>query len=154
MDFEAFILFIVLFLNMNTKNAVVTGSSRGIGQAVAQEFAKAGYNLVINSKNADELSASKEEILKAADDAVKVVTFLGDISQEDVCKGLIDTAEKKLGDLDVLVNNAAINGPEKNTTEISSSEWDEVLDINLKGSFFCSREAIKKMLSHKKTLHY
>jgi len=136
---------------MNTKNAVVTGSSRGIGQAVAQEFAKAGYNLVINSRNADELSASKEEILKAADDAVEVVTFPGDTSQEDVCKGLIDIAEKKLGDLDVLVNNAGVNGPEKNTTEISSSEWDEVLDINLMGSFFCSREAIKKMLSQTKT---
>ena len=135
---------------MNPKNAVITGSSRGIGQAVAMEFAKAGYNLVINSRNADELSASKEEILKAANGAVKVVTFPGDISQEKVCKGLIDSVEKNLGDLDVLVNNAGINGPEKNTTEISSSEWDEVLDINLKGAFFCSREAIKKMLSQKK----
>ena len=135
---------------MNSKNVVVTGSSRGIGQAVAVEFAKAGYNLVINSRNADELSASKEEILKAANDAVEVVTFPGDISQESVCKGLIDVAEKKLGCLDVLINNAGINGPEKSTTDISSTEWDEVLDINLKGSFFCSREAIKKMLSQTK----
>lgn len=131
---------------MNSKNVVVTGSSRGIGQAVALEFAKAGYNLIINSRNADELSASKEEILKAANGAVEVVTFPGDISQETVCKDLIDVAEKKFGYLDVLVNNAGINGPEKNSTDISSTEWDEVLDINLKGSFFCSREAIKKML--------
>jgi glucose 1-dehydrogenase len=132
---------------MKSKNAVVTGSSRGIGQAVALEFAKAGYNLVINSRDADELSTSKEQILKAIDGPVQIVTFSGDISQEKVCKGLIDVAEKKLGDLNVLVNNAGINGPEKNTTDISSTEWDEVLDINLKGSFFCSREAIKKMLS-------
>ena len=135
---------------MNSKNVVVTGSSRGIGQAVALEFAKAGYNLIINSSNADELSASKEEILKAANGAVEVVTFPGDISQETVCKDLIDVAEKKFGYLDVLVNNAGINGPEKSTTDISSTEWDEVLDINLKGSFFCSREAIKKMLSQTK----
>ena len=60
---------------MNTKNAVVTGSSRGIGEAVALEFAKAGYNLVINSRNADELSASKEEILKAIDGTAEIVTF-------------------------------------------------------------------------------
>jgi glucose 1-dehydrogenase len=135
---------------MNTKNVVVTGSSRGIGQAVALEFAKAGYNLVINSRNADELSASKEEILKAIHDSIDIVTFPGDISQEHVCKGLMDVAEKKLGGLDVLVNNAGINGPEKNIVDISSTEWDKVLDINLKGSFFCSREAIKKMLSQKK----
>jgi glucose 1-dehydrogenase len=135
---------------MNKKNVVVTGSSRGIGQAVAQEFAKLGYNLVINSRDPDELSASKEEILKAIDDTVEIVTFPGDISQEDVCKGLMDAAEKKLGGLDVLVNNAGINGPEKNIVDISSTEWDKVLDINLKGSFFCGREAIKKMLSQKK----
>ena len=135
---------------MNSKNVVVTGSSRGIGQAVAVEFAKAGYNLIINSRNAEELSASKEEIMKVANGAVEVVTFPGDISQEKVCKDLIDVAEKKFGYLDVLVNNAGINGPEKSTTDISSTEWDEVLDINLKGSFFCSREAIKKMLSQTK----
>lgn len=132
---------------MNRKNVVVTGSSRGIGQAVALEFAKAGCNLVINSRNAEELSASKEEILKAIRDSAEIVTFAGDISQEHVCKGLMDVAEKKLGGLDVLVNNAGINGPEKNIVDISSTEWDKVLDINLKGSFFCSREAIKKMLS-------
>ena len=135
---------------MNSKNVVVTGSSRGIGQAVAVEFAKAGYNLIINSRNAEELSASKEEIMKVANGAVEVVTFPGDISQEKVCKDLIDVAEKKFGYLDVLVNNAGINGPEKSTTDISSTEWDEVLDINLKGSFFCSRAAIKKMLSRTK----
>lgn len=132
---------------MNRKNVVVTGSSRGIGQAVALEFAKAGCNLVINSRNAEELSASKEEILEAIRDSAEIVTFTGDISQEHVCKGLMDVAEKKLGGLDVLVNNAGINGPEKNIVDISSTEWDKVLDINLKGSFFCSREAIKKMLS-------
>jgi glucose 1-dehydrogenase len=46
------------------------------------------------------------------------------------------------------VNNAGINGPEKNTSDISSAEWDEVLDINLKGAFLCSREAIKRMLKY------
>ena len=54
-----------------------------------------------------------------------------------------------MGRINVLVNNAGINGPEKNTSDISSTEWDEVLDINLKGSFLCSREALKRMLKYR-----
>ena len=133
-------------IEFNAKSAVITGSSRGIGEAIAIEFAKAGYNLIINSRDQEELSISKEEIIRAAN-SVDVVTFPGDISEEEVCIGLIDTAIKEFGRVDVLVNNAGINGPEKKTPEISIKEWDEVLDINLKGCFMCSREAIKKMLN-------
>ena len=53
-----------------------------------------------------------------------------------------------MGGIDVLVNNAGINGPEKSIVDISSREWDEVLDTNLKGTFFCSREATRRMLMH------
>ena len=56
---------------------------------------------------------------------------------------------QEFGTVDVLVNNAGINGPEKKSPEITTKEWDEVLDINLKGCFMCSREAIKKMLRQK-----
>jgi glucose 1-dehydrogenase len=133
----------------NRKVAVVTGSSRGIGEAIAKEFAGRGYNIVINSRDQEELSISKEEILKTTDNSVQVVTFPGDISQEEVCMGLIEIAVQEFGGIDVLVNNAGINGPEKETAKISVQEWDEVLNINLKGCFMCSREAIKRMLQQK-----
>ena len=129
-------------------NAIVTGSSRGIGEAIALEFARSGYNVVINSRNDTDLRTTKDEILRKITDAVKVIHFPGDISQEEVCLNLLDVAEQELGNIDVLVNNAGINGPEKNIADISGSEWDEVLDINLKGSFLCSREAIKRMLNY------
>ena len=128
---------------------VITGSSRGIGEAIAAEFAKAGYNLVINSRDQEELSISKEEIIRAAGATTRVVTFPGDISHEEVCIEIINTAAQEFGTIDVLVNNAGINGPEKKSPEITTKEWDEVLDINLKGCFMCSREAIKKMLRQK-----
>ncbi|HEX9319165.1 MAG TPA: glucose 1-dehydrogenase [Nitrososphaeraceae archaeon] len=134
---------------MRGKVAVITGSSRGIGEAIAKGFARVGYSIVINSRDQEELSVSKEEILKSKDNAAEIVTFPGDISQEEVCIGLIETAVQEFGRIDVLVNNAGINGPEKKSSDISSSEWDEVLDINLKGCFMCSREAIKKMLMQK-----
>ena len=136
-------------MNGKGKVAVVTGSSRGIGEAIAKELANRGFNVVINSRDQEELSISKEEILKSTDNSAQVVTFPGDISQEEVCTGLIETAVQEFGRIDVLVNNAGINGPEKRTGEISSQEWDEVLDVNLKSCFMCSREAMKKMLQLK-----
>jgi glucose 1-dehydrogenase len=136
-------------LRLKPKSAVVTGSSRGIGEAIAIEFAKAGYNLVINSRDQEELSISKEEILRSCTNSIKVVTFAGDISQEEVCTGIVDIASQEFGSIDVLVNNAGINGPEKKIPEVTTKEWDEVLDINLKGCFMCSREAIKRMLNQK-----
>lgn len=137
-----------LELGLSEMNAIVTGSSRGIGESIALEFAKSGYNVVINSRNDVDLRSTKDEILRNVNESVKVFPFPGDISQEQVCLDLLDVAERELGNIDVLVNNAGINGPEKNTSDITSSEWDEVLDINLKGSFLCSREAIKRMLSY------
>lgn len=137
-------------MNGNGKVAIVTGSSRGIGEAIAKEFANGCYNVVSSSsRDQEELSISKEEVLKSKNNSAQVVTFPGDISQEEVCTGLIETAVQEFGRIDVLVNNAGINGPEKRTTEISAQEWDEVLDINLKSCFMCSREAIKRMLQLK-----
>ena len=135
---------------MNTKSAVITGSSRGIGEAIAIEFAKAGYNLVINSRDQEELSISKRRKLKLPKSTTRVVTFPGDISDEEVCIGIINTAAQEFGTVEVLVNNAGINGPEIKSPEITTKEWEEVLDINLKGCFMCSREAIKKMLRQKR----
>ena len=131
------------------KVAIVTGSSRGIGEAIAIEFAKAGYNIVINSRDQEELSISKREIMNVANSATLIVEFPGDISQEHICIGLVDAAIQEFGRIDVLVNNAGISGAEKKTSEITSQGWDEVVDINLKGCFMCSREAIKKMLEQR-----
>jgi glucose 1-dehydrogenase len=133
------------------KVAIVTGSSRGIGEAIAKEFAKAGYNIVINSRDREELAVSKQEIKQVAAPSTDILEFPGDISHENICVGLVDTAVQKFGRIDVLVNNAGINGPEKSSTEITSKEWDEVIDINLKGCFMCSREVISKMLQQKGT---
>ena len=131
-------------IDLNAKSAVITGSSRGIGEAISIEFAKAGYNLVINSRDQEELSISKEEIIRAAGATTRVVTFPGDISEEEICIGIIDTAAQEFGRIDVLVNNAGINGPEKMSPEITTKEWDEVLDINLKGALCVVGKRLRK----------
>jgi glucose 1-dehydrogenase len=129
-----------------SKVAIVTGSSRGIGEAIAIEFAKAGYNIVINSRDKEELSISKREIMNVAESSTSILEFPGDISDEQTCIGIVKAAVKEFGRIDVLVNNAGINGPEKKSPEVTSQEWNEVIDINLKGCFMCSREVMKQML--------
>jgi NAD(P)-dependent dehydrogenase (short-subunit alcohol dehydrogenase family) len=115
--------------------AVVTGSSKGIGKAIAMEFAKAGYSVVINARNEEELKQAAEDISKSVKDGDKVVSIPGDISQEHVCISLIEGAVKHFGRIDVLVNNAGIGGESKKIHELTEKDWDEVIDVNLKGTF-------------------
>jgi len=128
--------------------AVVTGSSKGIGKAIATEFANAGYSVVINARNEEELKRAAEDISKSNKDGGKVIAIPGDISNEHLCKSLIDGAVKQFGKIDVLVNNAGIGGESKKIHDITEKEWDEVIDINLKGAFLCTREAVKNMIKN------
>jgi glucose 1-dehydrogenase len=132
--------------NKSQRVAVVTGSSKGIGKAIAIEFAKAGYNIVLNARDERELSQTAEEVTKTLSRGQESVTFLaGDVSQESVCTSLLDHTIKTFGRIDVLVNNAGIGGAQKTVHELSSDEWDYVIDVNLKGTFLCTREALKRM---------
>jgi glucose 1-dehydrogenase len=139
----------------NNKNrvAVITGSSRGIGKAIATEFFKSGYNIVLNSRDEQELNSATEDILMGAsaeeeNDKDRISFLAGDISQEHACIALIDHAIQKFGRLDVLVNNAGISGTSKKINELTTDDWQKVIDINLKGAFICTRDALKHMLQN------
>jgi len=134
--------------NKSERVAVVTGSSKGIGKAIATEFANAGYSVVINARNEEELRRAAEDISKSIKDGGKVISIPGDISQEHLCISLIDCAVKQFGRIDVLVNNAGIGGESKKIHDITEKDWDEVIDINLKGAFLCIREAVKNMIKN------
>jgi NAD(P)-dependent dehydrogenase (short-subunit alcohol dehydrogenase family) len=88
-------------LSSFNKVATVTGSSLGIGEAIAKEFAKAGYNIVINSRDREELAVSKQEIKQVAAPSTDILEFPGDISHENICVGLVDTAVQKFGRIEV-----------------------------------------------------
>jgi len=131
-----------------SKVAVVTGSSKGIGKAIATEFAKASYDLIINARDEEESKRAAEDISKSVSDNNRIVPVTGDISQEQVCVSIIEEAIRRFGRIDVLINNAGIGGASRKINELTSNDWDEVLDINLKGAFLCTREAVKYMLGH------
>ena len=128
------------------KVAVVTGSSKGIGKAIALEFAKEGYKIVLNARDKNELSEAVKDVKKTIGGNEERVTYLaGDVSHEDICSSLIEHAIKTFDRIDVLINNAGIGGAQKSAHELTSDEWDYVIDVNLKGAFLCTREAIKRM---------
>ncbi len=135
----------------NGKVVVITGSSRGIGKAIVKEFAKNGYSVVLNARDKEELQQASKEIEEKSlenyeNNNSKIALVVGDISQEQTCKSLIEEAIKRFGRIDVLVNNAGISGTSKGINELTVSDWKKVIEINLKDAFVCTREALEYML--------
>lgn len=128
------------------KTAVITGSGRGIGKAIAMKFASFGADIVINdipqSEYADETC---EEIKKLG---VKAIVVKGDVRNVDDVKNLIDTTIKEFGKIDILVNNAGITR-DGLMLRMSEEDWDLVLDINLKGAFNCIKSAARPMMKQR-----
>ena len=135
-------------INNNLKRvAVITGSSRGIGKAIAKEFAKNNYSIVLNARDENELIEAVQEIRNEVNDPNQISYLAGDISDEKICISLMEEAIKRFGRINVLVNNAGISGPSERTNKITSVDWDYVIGVNLRGAFLCTREVLKYMLN-------
>ncbi|MDU6266690.1 MAG: SDR family oxidoreductase [Anaerocolumna aminovalerica] len=131
---------------MQNKTVLVTGSSRGIGKAIAIKYAKEGYSVIINcAHREEELLAAKKEIERYQ---VPCLSFLGDISNYDVAARLFQQVSNTFGHLDVLVNNAGISYIGL-FTEMTPSDWHKVIDTNLTSVFNCCRLAAPLMISRK-----
>jgi glucose 1-dehydrogenase len=133
------------------KNVLVTGGSSGIGQAIAVRFAEYGANVAINYLRRPEEARDTEDQVQACVHQVRQVgvrdiLVQGDVScEEDVVRMVAEAAEG-LGGLDILVNNAGIQ-ISRPTEELSSADFDAVLGVNLRGTFMCAREAIRRFLA-------
>ena len=135
-------------INNNLKRvAVITGSSRRIGKAIAKEFAKNNYSIVLNARDENELIEAVQEIRNEVNDPNQISYLAGDISDEKICISLMEEAIKRFGRINVLVNNAGISGPSERTNKITSVDWDYVIGVNLRGAFLCTREVLKYMLN-------
>ncbi len=149
-------------MSFNNDNvvAVITGLSKDIGKAIAEDFIKSGYNVLINSSDKQELKIVTEEILNSTGNKSKVSYFAGDISNQNFSEALIDEAIKKFGRIDVLINYEKITKDEKkiDITEINSEidlqkpayfilEEYENMDPKIKGIYYCIKAAVKRMLT-------
>jgi len=127
---------------MKGQTAIITGSSRGIGRTTAEEFAKRGVNIVIVDIDEERAKQSAEEIKNQF--GVETLGLKADVSNADDVKTLFEKSLKKFSKIEILVNNAGIT-KDNLLIRMKDEEWDAVLNINLKGAFLCSREAIKNM---------
>jgi len=131
--------------DLKDRVALITGGSRGIGREASLLFAKAGAEVIVNYlKSKDKAGGLLEEITRQGG---KAETFQADISKPEEVKALFEHIRKRWSRLDILVNNAAtIRDNLLLSTELS--DWDRVLDLNLRGAFLCTRYAAEMMLTN------
>jgi NAD(P)-dependent dehydrogenase (short-subunit alcohol dehydrogenase family) len=126
------------------KIVLVTGAQRGIGQAVALRFAQEGADVALNFL--DDKAAAESGAAQIATLGRRCCVIQADVSHSPDVRRLVATAERELGPIDVLVNNAGIF-PRVPFLELTEETWDAVLDTNLKGAFVCAQEVARRMVA-------
>ena len=134
---------------LSGKVAVITGSSSGIGQAIAVRLASEGAAVVIDYRGGSEGAEDTQKQIIAKNKDAKTVLVQADISKVAESVRLIDTAYEQLGSCDILVNNA---GVEKGADfwDVTEEDYDTVLDVNLKGAFFTTQAFVRKLRDQRK----
>lgn len=130
------------WFDFSSKVVLITGASRGIGEAVAKGFCELGASVVLTSRKQDALDKVACEMKNTAGKACAIACHVG---KEDDRKKLVNEVIKQFGKIDILVNNAATNpifGPAMNADEPA---WDKIFEVNLKGPFFLSKLVAEKM---------
>lgn len=132
--------------DLSGKSALVTGGSKGLGKAMARAFAEAGADVMISSRNAEELTAAAAEI--SAGLSVKVEWMVADMADRAQVKALADESTQRLGKVDILVNNAGINNPQA-IDEITDEIWDRNVEVDLTSVMALTRALVPGMKSRK-----
>jgi len=127
---------------LTNRVAVVTGASKGIGQAIAKEIAANGVRVVLASRAEDKLKAVAKEIVTAGGEALAIRT---DISKVEDVMRMVEMCKERFGPPDILVNNAGAIA-RATIHEMAIEEWDEVIAVNLRGTFLCCKAVLGDML--------
>ena len=131
-------------MKLDGKVAIVTGSGRGIGRAIARLFAREGARVTVAARSKEQIDKVAAEIAASGGEALPVTT---DVSDESSVQRLVDETLRRFGQIDILVNNAAINLPRINVIDIEPAQWRQVIDVNLNGTYLCARAVIPHMIT-------
>lgn len=129
---------------LNEKVALITGSGRGIGRAIAQLFAAEGATVFLTARTESELAAATAEIAR---DGGKVAFLAADLAREDDCARLIDAVQLRFGRIDVIVNNAGHYGPVVPVEDYPLADFDKVLAVHLRAAFLLTKAVLPGMYS-------
>ena len=127
-------------MELKGKNVFITGSTRGIGLAMAHKFASLGANIVLNGRR----EIGEELISEFSDYGVQVIPISGDVSDSTDAKRMVEEAIEKLGSVDILVNNAGIT-KDKLMLKLTEEDFEQVLKVNLVGAFNMTQAVLKPM---------
>ena len=130
--------------DLHGKKAVVTGASRGLGQAIALALAAAGADLVLTARSVESLGETSEQIATLGR---KVHALALDVTAVSTIEPTFQKAAGLLGGLDILINNAGQEDV-RPSLDVDEALWDRILDTNLKGAFFCAQAAARQMKIH------
>jgi len=133
-------------MNLSHKVAIVTGSGRGIGQAIAMKLAEVGASVIVNDIGDPESLEKVAEQVRAMSRACLAV--IADVTSPADVNRLVETAVSTYGRLDILVNNAGVTRDQL-LLRMSDEDWDTVLNIDLKSAFLCTRAALRPMLKQR-----
>lgn len=128
---------------LDGQTAIVTGGNRGIGRAIAQALAEAGADIVVANRNADSGEEAAAEIADSTE--AEMLAVRTDVADEESVKAMVAAAVDRFDSIDVLVNNAGIVVHEA-ATEMTLDEWRDVVDVNLTGTFLCSKYVGEAMM--------
>ncbi len=127
------------------KTAIVTGGSRGIGAATCRALFQSGWNVVINYKASQPAAAALAAELNRQRAPQRAVAAGADVADRSQVERLFQTAEAQFGGIDLLVNNAGI-AQQKLFTDLTEEDWRAMVGVNLDGVFYCSQQALRRML--------
>jgi len=135
-------------MRVNDKVVLVTGAQQGIGRAIAVAFARDGADVGINYL--DDRGAAKKVAEGVRAHGRRALLVPGDVSKAEEGRAMVEAVVRELGGIDILVNNAGMY-PRVSMLDMRESDWDFVLDINLRGSFFCAQAAARAMIASGRT---
>jgi len=128
------------------RSAVVTGGGRGIGRAICLAYAKEGADVIVNYASKDQPAQEVVEMIKKM--GRKAIAIKGNVAVKPEAEKIIQTAIDNFGKIDILVNNAGVSKPNM-LYKMTEDQWNEVIDIQLKGPFLCIQAAAKYMMERK-----
>ena len=127
---------------MSARIALITGAGSGIGRAVALAFLRAGWRVALAGRRADAL---QETVELAGEHAVRAMPLPADVTEPASVRAMFDAIVERCGRLDLLFNNAGANAPGTPLEDLPFEQWQQVIDVNLTGTFLCLQQAFRVM---------